>query len=182
MRGEDPSDPADWIRGVLDRFEGPLLLYVGRLLRDPVRAQDVVQEVFLALCREDRDALAPRLAPWLYAVARNRALNEARRERRTVNAEPDGLAAQRSDPAAARSDPALAASERDAARRAWLALDALPDAQQEAVRLKFQHALSYKEIAAVLNLTVTNVGFILHTALKAVRSRLEDDNEARAHA
>jgi RNA polymerase sigma-70 factor (ECF subfamily) len=47
--------------------------------------------------------------------------------------------------------------------------------QQEAVRLKFQHGLSYKEIASVLDLTVTNVGFILHTALKTLRARLGGD-------
>jgi RNA polymerase sigma-70 factor (ECF subfamily) len=50
------------------------------------------------------------------------------------------------------------------------------------VRLKFQHGLSYKEIGAVLNLTATNVGFILHTALKAVRARLDDSSEARLRA
>ena len=48
-------------------------------------------------------------------------------------------------------------------------LDALPARQQEVVRLKFQNGKSYKEIAAIMDLTVTNVGFILHTAIKALR-------------
>ncbi len=48
----------------------------------------------------------------------------------------------------------------------------LPKNQQEVIRLKFQHGLSYKEISVVTNLTVTNVGFLIHTGLKSLRERL----------
>ena len=49
----------------------------------------------------------------------------------------------------------------------------LPLNQREVVRLKFQNQLSYQEIAAVTSLSVGNVGFLLHTALKTLRSRLD---------
>ena len=48
-------------------------------------------------------------------------------------------------------------------------LDRLPETQQEVIRLKFQHGLSYKEISASTGLSVTNVGFILHTGIKRLR-------------
>ena len=51
-------------------------------------------------------------------------------------------------------------------------LEDLPDNQQEVVRLKFQHGMSYKQISQVTGLSVTNVGFLLHVALKALRRRL----------
>jgi RNA polymerase sigma-70 factor (ECF subfamily) len=52
-------------------------------------------------------------------------------------------------------------------------LDELPDNQREVIRLKFQNDLSYKEIADVTQLSVTNVGFLLHTGLKKLRALVE---------
>jgi RNA polymerase sigma factor (sigma-70 family) len=51
-------------------------------------------------------------------------------------------------------------------------LAGLSDNQQEAVRLRFQNGLSYRDIAAVTGLSVTNVGFLIHTAIKTIRTRL----------
>jgi RNA polymerase sigma-70 factor (ECF subfamily) len=51
----------------------------------------------------------------------------------------------------------------------------LPANQQEAIRLKFQHELSYKQIAEVTQLSVSNVGFLIHTGLKTLRQRLNPE-------
>jgi RNA polymerase sigma-70 factor (ECF subfamily) len=48
----------------------------------------------------------------------------------------------------------------------------LPHNQQEVVRLKFQNGFSYQEISRITDLSVTNVGFILHTAIKALRQQM----------
>ena len=48
----------------------------------------------------------------------------------------------------------------------------LPANQQEVIRLKFQHGLSYKQIAEVTQLSVSNVGFLIHAGLKTLRQRL----------
>ena len=48
----------------------------------------------------------------------------------------------------------------------------LPHNQQEVVRLKFQNGFSYQEISRITSLSVGNVGFILHTALKALRAEM----------
>ena len=103
------DDQARWVRDALDRFEGPLLLYSSRLLRDPHGAQDVVQESFLRLLRADRPTVEPRLPGWLYAVARNLALDRMRRERWMER--PDSAALKdRPGPAA---DPAERAAARE---------------------------------------------------------------------
>ena len=44
--------------------------------------------------------------------------------------------------------------------------------QQECIRLKFQHGLSYREISAITGLSVSNVGFLIHVGLKKVRARI----------
>ena len=48
-------------------------------------------------------------------------------------------------------------------------VERLPDNQREVVRLKFQSGLSYREIADVTQLSVSNVGFLLHGAMKKLR-------------
>jgi RNA polymerase sigma-70 factor (ECF subfamily) len=55
------------------------------------------------------------------------------------------------------------------------ALDRLSENQREVIRLKFQQGLSYKEISEVTGLSSGNVGFLLHTGLKRLRSFLPDD-------
>ena len=53
-------------------------------------------------------------------------------------------------------------------------LHLLTDRQQEVVRLKFQGGLSYREIAEVMDTTVTNVGVMLHKAIKKIRRSIDD--------
>jgi RNA polymerase sigma-70 factor (ECF subfamily) len=55
------------------------------------------------------------------------------------------------------------------------ALDRLSDNQREVIRLKFQQGLSYNEISEATGLTSGNVGFLLHTGLKRLRSMLPED-------
>ena len=50
-------------------------------------------------------------------------------------------------------------------------LASLPPQQQEVVRLRFQHGLAYRQIAAVTGLSASNVGFLIHTAIKALHDR-----------
>ena len=61
---------------------------------------------------------------------------------------------------------------RESAERVASYLAHLPDREQEIVRLKFQEDLSYREIGEVLGLSVANVGYLLHMALKKLRARM----------
>lgn len=49
--------------------------------------------------------------------------------------------------------------------------------QQEVVRLKFQEEMSYKEIAEVTGHSVSNVGFLLHTAIRTLRQWMGEGTE-----
>jgi RNA polymerase sigma factor (sigma-70 family) len=61
-------------------------------------------------------------------------------------------------------------------------LGSLTEQQRELVRLKFDGELSYKEMAAVTGLSVSNVGFILHTALARVRQELDREENVGVNA
>ncbi len=72
------------------------------------------------------------------------------------------------------SGPASRVERQQALGRVERALSGLSPEQRQAVILKFSGGLKYKEIAEVMELSVTNVGFILHSALKALRTQLSD--------
>lgn len=164
-------DP-EWIDATVARYERPLVAYAARITGDLESARDVVQDCFLRLCAQDRQALADHLAAWLFAVCRNLALDRLRHRHREVAMDAqDSAIAETTAPESPPSQ-ALEAAE---ARSGVLALLAtLPERQQEIIRLRFQHGLSYQEIASATRLTATNVGFLIHTAMKALRARAPD--------
>src|SRR5436305_14736672 len=50
-------------------------------------------------------------------------------------------------------------------------LGTLPPRQQEVLQLKFQNDLSYQEISEITQLSVSNVGVMIHNALRTLRQR-----------
>ena len=69
-------------------------------------------------------------------------------------------------------DPSAAMQQQDSARQAATLMGQLPERQQEVIRLKIEGELSYREISKLTGLSVSNVGYLLHTGLKSIRSRL----------
>ena len=160
---------AEFVRAALRQFERPLAGYAAHLLGgDAERARDVVQEAFFRLCAEPRDRVEPHLREWLYTVCRNLAIDIRRKERRMqliTDAQVQAYAHER-------EAPAEAVEREDTFGQVAEAMRSLSANQQEVVRLKFQHGMSYKQISQVTKLSVTNVGFLLHTALKTLRQKL----------
>lgn len=157
-----------WIAEVLDQFEGRLVRYANRLTGNLDQARDVVQETFARLCGQDPGALNGRLGPWLFAVCRNRAI-EIRRKDRRMHAAGELMIEGLADEAVT---PAESAEVREQSGGILQHLATLPESQQEVVRLKFQESMSYREISEVTGHSVSNVGFLLHTALKTLRERM----------
>ena len=167
MRPETGAN-AERVHEALARFERPLTRYALRLTGDLETARDVVQDTFLRLCTADQLGIENHLAPWLFTVCRNRALDVVRKEQRSTPLTDAAAAGQPSrDPA-----PSAVAEWHEAADRLADLLERLPANQQEVIRLKFQHGMSYKEISGVTGLSVSNVGFLLHTGIKTLRRLL----------
>jgi RNA polymerase sigma factor (sigma-70 family) len=157
-----------WVRAAVERHERQLVSYAAHLLDDPERARDVVQETFCRLCSQDAAALDGHLTEWLFTVCRNHAMDVLRKERRMKPVSDSRLTNR---PAAVEA-PSARVEQRDESSAVLRAIGSLPPQQQEVVRLKFHHELSYKQIAAVTGMTVTHVGFVLHTAIRSLRETL----------
>lgn len=140
--------------------------YATQLVGNVESARDVVQDTFLRLWKDDLAALESRLAPWLFTVCRNRALDVRKKEQRmtVVNIETR-------DPI--ERDQSQTLEGRELAAHVLELVGELPDNQREVLRLKFQAGLSYQEISQVTTLSVSNVGYLLHTAVKRLREQLK---------
>ncbi len=169
---EKGSDRSNWASGgrmsdILDEYEGPLLRFAARITGDVDRARDVVQETLLKLCQ--RPPQADHVAQWLFTVCRNGALDVCRKEQRMKPLTEQDAQARPADTAT----PHEAAEQAEEASQVSAALADLPANQQEVLRLKFQSDFSYKQIAGITGLSVTNVGFLIHTGIKKLRTQFQ---------
>jgi RNA polymerase sigma-70 factor (ECF subfamily) len=160
------ADRQAWILCALRRYERPLVRYARRVTGDLESARDVVQECFLRLCRQRKERVQGHLGAWLYSVCRNLAFDRLRKEGR-MQALDDSTPGPKASPVAR-------LERREQFQSVAASIERLPPRQQEILRLKFQENLSYRQIAAVTKLSVSNVGFVLHTAIRTLRSALGD--------
>jgi RNA polymerase sigma-70 factor (ECF subfamily) len=169
-----PEDLPD-LPALLARYERPLVRYACSILGELESARDVVQETFIRLVRlQQDDSAAPfegekHLEAWLFTVCRHRAVDHQRKHSRIIP-----MPTLLEDHADERPSPSARLEQTDSASIALRLLDQLSPNQAEVIRLKFQNDLSYKEIAAITELTVTNVGFLMHTGLKKLRALMQE--------
>jgi RNA polymerase sigma-70 factor, ECF subfamily len=144
--------------------------YVATLLHDRGAAEDVTALAFERAFRKRKSFNPARGSEraWLFGIARNAALDELRRGRRSaaLTSEPEAV-----DPA---PDEQLERTLRRAALRTALA--ELGARDRELIALKFHAGLDNGEIADVLGVSVTNAGTRLHRALTKFREILDDQS------
>ncbi|HEX5853466.1 MAG TPA: sigma-70 family RNA polymerase sigma factor [Solirubrobacteraceae bacterium] len=138
--------------------------YAISMLGDRSGAEDVTALAFERLYRSrsrlDHRRGTPRA--WLFAIARNAALDELRRRRRHPGQELDDERASDSGATDALERVEHRAMVRDA-------LAALPLREREVVLLKFHGQLSNAELARALGVSESNAGTRLHRALTRLR-------------
>lgn len=165
------SDPEAGLKGIMDRFEKPLVRHARAVLLDTEVAKDVVQETFIRFLTEK-----PRpdnLGGWLYRVSRNLALDIVRKEKRRMRLN-EGLDQKKHE-----SSPEATATLRVDLGKAYTKLT--PE-QREVVFLKVQEGLSYKEIADTIGKPAGTVGWMLHQALKTLAAELRPETLAEVRS
>lgn len=77
----------DAFRWLIDRYEQRLLYFVRRIVDDPDRALDVLQEIWITVFRRVRSLKTPAaFRVLLYQIAHNKAINQFRGDRRRKEA------------------------------------------------------------------------------------------------
>ncbi len=156
-------------RGLVERafaeHQAALVRYATRLLNDRERARDVVQDTYMRLLAQPAAAVEGHLVEWLYTVCRRRALDVIRKEDRLRRFEEGQVERVRSQEAL----PGNALETEETQESLLRLIASLPANQQEVIRLKFQGGFSYKEISNITELSVSNVGFLIHTAVQRLK-------------
>ena len=145
-----------------------LYAYLATLLGDHSAAEEVTALAFERAFRKRR-LFNPRRGSeraWLFGIARNAALDELRRRKRTAPL-PEGLAAEQ-----VTGDDH---SERSARRAALqVALAGLAPRERELIALKFHAGLSNLDLARVLGVSESNAGTLLHRAITKLRKACDE--------
>jgi RNA polymerase sigma-70 factor (ECF subfamily) len=167
-RAYSHDDPL-FLERIFSEQSGPLTRYATRLLGDADRARDVVQDAFVKLMAQPPGAIDGHAVEWLFTVCRHRALDVLRKEGRMKRFE-DGQAERVTT---GEPRPGRTLEREELSDTVLRLIDRLPHNQQEVVRLKFQNGFSYKEIARITELSVSNVGFLIHTAVHRLRTEFQ---------
>jgi RNA polymerase sigma-70 factor (ECF subfamily) len=157
------------LTAVFDRYAPSIYNYAFRLCHDPLIADQVVGGVFANLAEDlsSRRAIIISLRPYLYGIAYQLVLNEARYPyRSTPNKAADLLPAV--------EYPADVSAEKSVSLGAIMSAitNDLTEPQCHVVILRFLEGFSLKETAAIMGKTVNNVKVIQNRACAALRKVL----------
>ena len=148
-------------RRYADRLFGYLLRYV----QDRAEAEDLLQEVFMTVLRDEALELRPgQVGGWFFTVAKNRALSRVRRRRTEERHQENAVAPPPVE------TPEVNAERRELLARVELAVEGLPQPQAEALMLKVVGGLTYAQIASVQQVPEGTAKSRLHHAIRAVRA------------
>jgi len=153
--------------GLVDATGDRLYAIARRILRDPVRAEDAVQQSFLAIWRNLPSLREPaRFEAWSYRLLVNACNEEARKSRRWL----PNLFGTMADPAV--SDAARAVEERDQLERAFrrLSVD-----HRAVVILRYFLDMTPDQVAETLGIPSGTARSRLHHAMRGLRAALEAD-------
>jgi RNA polymerase sigma factor (sigma-70 family) len=152
------------LRQVFDVEESALLRYAYGLLGQRETAEDVVQDAFLKLHAHWEEVLQPRA--WLFRCTRNLALSHLRDHKRETPMDNDR------EWESASPNPEQTLGKLEAIGTLQLLIAELQEDDRALISLKYHDGLKYDQISQRTGLSVSNVGYKLHHALKNLADSL----------
>jgi RNA polymerase sigma-70 factor (ECF subfamily) len=182
---------------LVNRYQGPLKRLARSLGATDAVAEEIVQETWLGLLQGlDRFEERASLKTWLFTILRNRAIQRAVREKRTVPfssfaQEGEGGGAPEVDPSRFQDDRGNWPGHWASAPRPWeqpdrrlasmearteirRAMAGLPERQQVVVALRDVEGMTSEEVCELLDISEANQRVLLHRGRSAIRNALEE--------
>jgi len=153
-----------------DAVSAPVFGLARRVVRDPARAEDVTQEVFLEVWRKAArfDRNLGKAKTWIMTIAHRRAVDAVRRsesqKRQDHHGAPDEVV--HDEPGEA----VIASEEHGEVREC---LETLTDLQLESVRLAYFNGYTYAEVATLLEKPLPTIKTRMRDGLIRLRDCLE---------
>lgn len=149
------------------------------LVQNTEDAEDIAQDVFIEVFRSvDRFRADAKLSTWLYRIAVNRSLNHIRdnKRRKWFRSVEEVFSSKTENvnqpPVAAAENPASEMESQERTAIIHEAIRSLPENQKIAFTLNKYEDLSYKEIAEVMETSVSSVESLLHRAKLNLQKKL----------
>lgn len=157
-----------------DRLGGLLYSLARRILGSDREAEEIVQDVFVSAWRNARsfDPARASVTTWLTTMARNKAIDRLRANKRRIPAapaEPEHVPEMRDEAA----NPSQSTQQADRRQRIAGWIGELPPNQREAVEMAFFEGLTHPEIAARLGETIGTVKSRIRLGLDRLRQKLK---------
>lgn len=171
---------------LVKRHQAPLYNFALRHLGSAAAAEEVVQDAFVRVVRNAGDFKhAARFSTWLYTIARNLCVDEARKRshrrhasldqpKRPEQGEGPTLGEQTSDGTASVERAAVSAEIR---ARVLEAIEELPDEQREVFLMREVSSLPFKEIAEIVGVPENTIKSRMRYALERLQAALSEFEE-----
>ena len=160
----------DLLREVYERYSRELFIYCYSLCKSRQAAEDIMQETFLKAIISLPDEHM-NIRAWLYMVARNLFLNQARINSRMTGDEVSEMP-EMSDKSA--EDEMLARLQNKQLYGAVMRLDTR---KREIIMLQYFSGFSHDYIAKLTGLTPANVRTLSHRAKKELKAIMEENEQ-----
>lgn len=162
-------------------LESPLLGFAHQMVKDEQIAQDIVQDAFIRLQANLVSVEQPKA--WLYTATRRLAIDHLRRSSKVVpfaTVGGDDASSEHRDlePIDPEMTPDVTTEYNERTGLMRVCIERLEPRAQALVRMKFIENLSYKQISQRMGMTVSNVGYTLHHALKSLEGELSKEDIA----
>lgn len=175
---------ADAFEQLYDRRQSGIFQFALRMSGSPALAEDVTQEVFMALMRDGHqfDPARGTVAGYLFGMARHRVLRRLQRERTFVSIElgEAGEGGEEMQELTALDDPLSDLTRNETVEAVRQAVLSLPEHYREVVVLCSLHEMSYDQAAAVIDCPVGTVRSRLNRARAMLIEKLHSLNASVA--
>lgn len=162
------QDDARAFEAIYMRYSPMLLNFVGRMLKDNLRSEDVVQNIFIKLYSQRKSLAADtNLKNYLFVCAKNEVLNLLKSK---WVSSVDSLSPSLEVADTANLEESIIRKDQDRTLSSYIS--SLPERRQEIFRMSRLEDMSSKEIASQLDLSVRTVEKQLELATKDIRRKL----------
>jgi RNA polymerase sigma factor (sigma-70 family) len=155
--------PARELQLILETKRASLLRVATGILRDPVEAEDILQDSLAAVLKRSRQVEITNLQAYLFRAVQVNALKLRARRRRELSLE---TIAEPAAPELSEEEPSIEPLELEDA------LLGLPETQQVVIRLKYYLGYTFREIGEVLSISANTAASRTRYGLSTLRRAL----------
>ncbi len=158
-----------------DRYSRPVYSMVLRMTQSETEAEEIVQDVFLAVWRTagSFDADRAKVFTWIITVARNKAIDRIRSLRRRLPASLMTDVSNHAEGVDNGADPLGNTIHADESLRLSHMVNELPVNQCQAIQLAFFEGLTHPEIASRLGETIGTVKARIRLGMEKLRQKVK---------